>query len=231
MSRAQTLQSLQEADDHVAALRHELAAVESSLRLDEELERRRVDAGAAQQARSGADSAAASAEVDLNALQKRVRDLDRRLYDGSVRNPNELLEMQRELETLRLRKNDAEERALALMESAEAASADERTTALALETREVERAAQVGPLGARQEALRADLDAALAERDSVAGAAGVADVALYQRVAAHRRPAVVRLAGDACGGCHLPVSIEERRAVRTGDGIVQCSNCDRILVA
>jgi predicted nucleic acid-binding Zn-ribbon protein len=41
---------------------------------------------------------------------------------------------------------------------------------------------------------------------------------------------VVPLVGDSCGGCHLPVSIEERRAVRTSDGIVQCSNCDRILV-
>jgi predicted nucleic acid-binding Zn-ribbon protein len=65
----------------------------------------------------------------------------------------------------------------------------------------------------------------------VASEVGERDEALYQRVASRRHPAVASLSGDACGGCHLPLSIEERRQVRTGGGVVQCSNCDRILVA
>jgi predicted nucleic acid-binding Zn-ribbon protein len=56
-----------------------------------------------------------------------------------------------------------------------------------------------------------------------------ADLSLYARIAAHRRPAVTGLAGDFCAGCHMPVSNEERRAVRTGTGLTQCANCDRIL--
>jgi predicted nucleic acid-binding Zn-ribbon protein len=100
MSRADALRRLQDADDRVAALRTELASVEAALGGDSELDRRRDAAGAAQRAHSSAEDAAAAAEAEIAALQKRVRDLDRRLYGGSVHNPNELLEMQHELEAL-----------------------------------------------------------------------------------------------------------------------------------
>jgi uncharacterized protein len=64
----------------------------------------------------------------------------------------------------------------------------------------------------------------------VAAAVDSRDLALYTRVARQRAPAVVRIVGDSCGGCHLPLSNEERHAVRSGERIVQCPNCDRILV-
>jgi predicted nucleic acid-binding Zn-ribbon protein len=230
MSRAAALRRLQDADARLARLRAELAGVEAALRGDSELDRRRDAAGAAQRAHSSAEDAATVAEAEIAALQKRVRDLDRRLYGGSVHNPNELLEMQHELETLRARKDEAEERALALMESAEAASTEEHSAARALATREAERSDELVPLQHRRESLTSELAEATANRAAVADEVPRADLALYDRVSARRHPAVVPLIGDSCGGCHLPVSIEERRAVRTGDGIVQCSNCDRILV-
>lgn len=230
MSRAGALRRLQDADDHLAQLRTELATVEAALRGDSELERRRDAAGVAQQTHTSAEDAAAAAEAELAALQKRVRDLDRRLYGGSVHNPNELLEMQHELEALRSRKNDVEERTIALMETAEAASTEEHSAARALATREAERSDELGPLQQRRDSLNNDLAEAAANRKAIAEGIPRADLALYERVAARRHPAVVPLIGDSCGGCHLPVSIEERRAVRTSDGIVQCSNCDRILV-
>ena len=49
----------------------------------------------------GAPNARASArlaELEAASLQTRIRELDRRLYGGTVRNPAELMEMQRELE-------------------------------------------------------------------------------------------------------------------------------------
>jgi hypothetical protein len=116
------------------------------------------------------------------------------------------------------------------METAEAASTEEHSTARALATREAERSDELGPLQQRRDTLNSELAAATADRAAIADGLPRADLALYERVAARRHPAVVPLIGDSCGGCHLPVSIEERRAVRTSEGIVQCSNCDRILV-
>jgi predicted nucleic acid-binding Zn-ribbon protein len=163
-------------------------------------------------------------------LQRRVRDLNRRLYDGSVRNPHDLLEMQRELDALRERKDQAEEVAIALMEAEESASGEEHDAAAAAADREARRTAELGPLEQHLAALRQELASATAEREHVLAEVAPADVALYTRVAARHHPALVQVIGDSCGGCHLPLSIEERRAVRTGAGIVQCSNCDRILV-
>jgi predicted nucleic acid-binding Zn-ribbon protein len=229
VSRIDDLRRLQGADEHIETLRSEIVAVESALSSDAELERRRTLAAAAGAAHAGADAAAASAEAELDKLQRRVRDLDRRLYGGSVHNPNELLEMQHELETLRVRKAEAEETTMALLEAAEAASGEELSASTALSVRDAQRADELGPLEERYATLRAALDEALQQRETAAAGIGAADLALYSRVAARRHPAVVPLVGDSCGGCHLPISIEERRAVRTSAGIVQCPNCDRIL--
>jgi predicted nucleic acid-binding Zn-ribbon protein len=85
------------------------------------------------------------------------------------------------------------------------------------------------PLRARLATLTAEKDVLSAERDSVRADIDPGDLSLYARIAAHRRPAVTGLAGEFCAGCHMPVSNEERRAVRTGTGLTQCANCDRIL--
>jgi predicted nucleic acid-binding Zn-ribbon protein len=230
LNRGDALRRMQDADDRVAALRSEIETIETTLRGDAELDRRRGSAASASTARRTAEEEAAAAESELEALQKRVRALDRRLYDGSVRNPQELMEMQRELETMRERVAAVEGRALDLLEAAEAAQADEQAASSAVSARESQRAAELGPLQERRAARSHELDDAVAARDSALADLDPADVRLYERVSAKHRPAVARLSGDACGGCHLPLSIEERRAVRTGSDLVQCPNCDRIVV-
>jgi len=85
------------------------------------------------------------------------------------------------------------------------------------------------PLRTRLALLVAQLATSNAERDALRAEAEPADLSLYARIASRRRPAVTQLAGEFCGGCRMPVSNEERRAVRTGTGLTQCANCDRIL--
>ena len=230
MNRGDALRLLQDADDHVAALRNDIETIEATLRGDAELDRRRGTASSASDARRTADEEAAAAETELNALQKRVRTLDRRLYDGTVHNPQELLEMQRELEALREHASAVEAHALELLETAETAQTDEHTATSDVSARESQRAAERGPLQERRATRGHELDDAIAGRDAIVASVVPADLRLYERVSAKHRPAVARLTGDSCGGCHLPLSIEERRAVRTGSDLVQCPNCDRIVV-
>ncbi|MBV9101331.1 MAG: hypothetical protein JOZ46_08365 [Candidatus Dormibacteraeota bacterium] len=231
MNAGASLRRVQDADTRIGALRGDLASAREALRRDPELERARAAASDAHDARVSADAAAAAAESTMKDLEGRVRTLDRRLYGGSVHNPHELMEMQQELEHLRGRLAEAEVAALAALEGAEYAQRAEEAAGREVAAEEARRAAALEPLRQRIAALEAELSAATAEREAAAGDAGAADLALYQRVASRRQPAVVAMSGDACGGCHLPLSIEERRLVRTGDRVVQCSNCDRILVA
>jgi predicted nucleic acid-binding Zn-ribbon protein len=162
-------------------------------------------------------------------LQARISELDRRLYGGSVRNPTELMEMQRELEAMRGRLSTAEDEALERMEQVDSALATLRTATDSVAAREAQRANAMEPLRARHTDLVAQLETANAERDALRAGAEPGDLSLYARIASHRRPAVTGLAGEFCAGCRMPVSNEERRAVRTGTGLTQCANCDRIL--
>ena len=229
MSRASTLLSLQQIDDRIAALTVDIAAVEASLRGDPELDRLRAAEAAAHEQHRALGADARLAELEAASLQARSRDLDRRLYSGTVRNPAELIEMQRELETMRDRLSTAEDDALERMEQVDVSLAKLKNASAAVAARETQRSGSMEPMRARLASLIAEREVLNAERDAVRAEADPGDLSLYARIAAHRRPAVTGLAGEFCAGCHMPVSNEERRAVRTGAGLTQCANCDRIL--
>jgi hypothetical protein len=229
VSRASSLLSLQQIDDRIAALTSDIAAVEASLRGDPELDRLRAAAAAAQEEHRTLGAGARLAELEAASLQARIRDLDRRLYGGTVRNPAELIEMQRELEAMRERLSTAEDDALERMEQVDVSLATLQNASAAVTARESQRSNSMEPLRARLASLIAERDVLSAERDALRADADPGDLSLYARIAAHRRPAVTGLAGEFCAGCHMPVSNEERRAVRTGTGLTQCANCDRIL--
>ena len=230
MNAALDLARLQEVDTRIATLTADVAAAESLVRRDPDLERVRDAAAAAERERHSRDADAAAGEAEVNSLQARIRTLDRKLYGGSVHNPQDLLEMQRELDALRSRSSDAEDRALAQLGEAEEAAAVERAGLENLRDAEARRATQVAPLEERLGRLRDDLIEAQGDRERIAASVEPRALELYRRVAQHRPPAVVGIAGDSCGGCHLPLSNQERSAVRAGAAITQCSNCDRILV-
>jgi predicted nucleic acid-binding Zn-ribbon protein len=229
MSRASVLLSLQQIDDRISTLTSEIAVTEASLRGDPELERLRGAEAAAHEEHRTLGASANLAELEAASLQARIRELDRRLYGGTVRNPAELMEMQRELEVMRTKLSTAEDDALGRMEDVDVSTASLESASAAVVAREAQRAAAMEPLRQRLATLTAERDVLNAERDGLRAEADANDLSLYARIAAHRRPAVTGLAGESCAGCHMPVSNEERRAVRTGTGLTQCANCDRIL--
>ena len=156
--------------------------------------------------------------------------MDRRLYSGSIHNPAELMELQRELEVLRVKLSVAEDEALERMEQVDAAQPTVRDMAALVAAREAQRARGDGTAArAAADAHRATRGVERQRAPSLAAQAEPADVSLYTRIASHRRPAVTGVVGESCGGCRMPISNEERSAVRTGTGLTQCANCDRIL--
>jgi predicted nucleic acid-binding Zn-ribbon protein len=229
VSRGRDLLALQEQDERIAGLRREIAGIEAALRGDDVLERLRGEAGDAEAARRSAELRSRSVERDLAALRSRARTLEKRLYDGSVRNPQELLGMQRDLESLKPRIDDLEGTLLEAMEAAEGAEASLDQSRGAVAARDEEVHALEAPRRERLVVARGELEAAEAKRRELAGALPAGDLALYGRVAAHHQPAVVRLVGDTCGGCHLPLSVREVSEARHGEGLVQCSRCDRVV--
>ena len=221
---------LQQIDDRIAGRRKAAREVEARIAGSPELEaaRRRATGLAAE--RGMIEERLAAAGRDSAALRGRVRVIDRQLYGGSVRNPQDLLTLQRELAEVRERLAAADDAELRLMEEAEAAETAATAASAAVAGIEGARSAAAGDERARLEALRADIAELERDRAAVAGALPPAELALYTRLATRLHPAVTQLKGDSCGGCRLPLGVREVRAARVGSELVQCSNCDRVVV-
>ncbi|HWF57140.1 MAG TPA: hypothetical protein VG520_02170 [Candidatus Dormibacteraeota bacterium] len=230
MSRGGDLLRLQETDTRLAGDRSRLAEVEARIAADPELDSRRREARRLRREQTAADEALAAVEQQVEGMRRRARELNRQLYSGSVRNPQELLGMQHDLDALRQRVDAEDEHLLELMERAESAASADREANAAIVDRERERAGQAGELVEQAVAFREAVERDERDRAEVTEALAAADLALYERLARRLAPVVVRMQGESCGGCHIPFANSEVRRIRTAAEPVQCSNCDRVVV-
>ncbi len=231
MSRGGDLLRLQEIDGRLGHDRARLAEVEAQISADPELERRRREARRRRREQAAADADLRALELTVDALRLRARELDKHLYDGSVRNPQELVGMQHDLESLRARIDQEDEKLLALMERAEAAATADRDANAAIVERELERADHAGELLEQAVALRASAEREDRDRAELTSTLPAPDLALYERLSRRVQPAVVRMVNDSCGGCHVPFANSEVRRIRVATELVQCSACDRVVVS
>lgn len=231
MSRASELLALQTADDTVAGWQRQVAALEASIAGDPELDRLRQLLVDQERAAMTAQAAVRAADLELMSVRDRARALDRQLYGGSVRNPQELVTLQRELEAVRAHQGPLEDEELERMQEAENATAAVAETRLQVTTLEARRQELQEPDQERLKELRATLDDAQRDRASTAASLGAKDLELYERLQRRVRPAVTVLTNQACGNCRMPLGIQEARDVRSADRLVQCSSCDRVIAS
>jgi len=170
-------------------------------------------------------------EVEL--LKEKRAGFDAKLYGGTVTNPGELQDLQREIDALSRRISALEDDELEIMERVEpvdahlvelGATADQRRTALA--------AAELRLTAAEAEVL-SEIDAETALREASVSPIPADLLAEYTALRGGRGGiGVARLTGTQCGACHLTLSaMEAARMRKLADGEVgHCDECGRILV-
>lgn len=169
---------------------------------------------------------------EVAAVRERAAEADRTLYSGSVTAVKELQALQADVEHLRARQRELEDRELELMEAqetldAEVAAAEGASAAEAARAEEARRSLEAG---------EAEVDAEImAEAEARAAAtAGIPEtlLATYERIRAMSNGVgVARLVGDTCQGCRLSIPATELDAIRRGvAGEARCDNCGAILV-
>jgi predicted nucleic acid-binding Zn-ribbon protein len=232
MTSASDLFALQEIDLRRDARRAIIADIEARLGETQEV----VDA------REAVDAAEANLK-DLQAQQRRLDDrledldakarpLEKKLYDGSVRNPKELTDMQRELQHFKAQRSQLDDEGLGIIEAIEAVSAQlaERREALKrAEARwQVEQADLIEDKGAAESeyaSLEGQRNQRVAQMDRSA-------VGLYETLRGMKAGrAVARVERGTCQGCRITLPTHLVQRLRTGADIVQCPSCERILVA
>ena len=172
-----------------------------------------------------------AAEWQVEDVATKAKTIEDKLYSGQVRNPKELLGMQKDLETVKAKQHQLEDKVLDIMSQAEesASRIASRDGELARETHLWQESQ--GRLKAEQSELELALADLEERRSRLRYQINSAHLSLYDRLRPDKLgQAVARVEQGMCLGCRisLPMSIVQR--VRLGDEIVQCSSCNRILV-
>lgn len=175
----------------------------------------------------------AKAEEDVEAVRLRSRKDAELMDSGSVGDPKQLLNLQKEIESLARRQSDLEDVELEVMERVEGASAAVSVLADKRDSLAEDEKAMAGVVAR----IMGEIDAERIEvdKDRAALAAGIpADLmALYEKVRAdHSGLGAARVHRGRCEGCRLelpPTEIELIRAA-PADEVLRCEECRRILV-
>ncbi|HTW11020.1 MAG TPA: C4-type zinc ribbon domain-containing protein [Acidimicrobiales bacterium] len=230
------LLTLQDLDTHIDRERHRLEHLAERAELSE-IEHMAGEVGSARSELAVSLGEVVSrqnaAERELRATEERIVQVNRRLYGGTVTASRELQAMANDVDGLRKRASELEDRVLGLMEEREpldaaVAELDKALADLA------ERRASAGEKLARAEAEVASVLQGLVSRRPAA-LSGVPAPLLdtYGRLRERLGGvAVARLVGGRCDGCHLSLPAMELDRIRhlPPGSLENCEQCGRILV-
>ncbi len=230
MTRVSNLFRLQNLDSPIDSQQSRVAEIDADLSRHPELDQARAEEAAARALLETAQQAVRHAEEESRRQQQRIAETDKTLYGGGVRNPKELQDLQEEAASLRRYLSVLEERQLQTMQQTEDAEKTVSDAQNRREDLERRRAEAESKLRAEQSALRGTLETLGIQREAALSEITPEDLEKYNSVRrAKRGLAVVRMEGGSCAGCGVAPSTSRVDSARSGQEIVQCSNCGRIL--
>jgi predicted nucleic acid-binding Zn-ribbon protein len=171
------------------------------------------------------------AEIVVDDVKMKAADIEKKLYAGTVKDPKELQNLDAELKSLREQVKRREDELLAILENVDAEETELRELQTNLDAIEGEWNANRERMTAEKTTLEPEADALKGTRETQAVDVDRRVLSLYDLLRKRRGGvAVAGIERGMCQGCRisLPVSILQR--ARTGNGIVQCVSCERILL-
>ncbi|MBI5029644.1 MAG: hypothetical protein HZB51_03900 [Chloroflexi bacterium] len=169
-------------------------------------------------------------ELEASSLDAKLKELNQRLYSGSVANPKELDGLSKDLEMHKRLRSTLDDKLLELMDAVEQTQARVDVQANSFKQVETKRGGDVEKLSHEHETLEKRLAHLQADRDKTRAQLDSTALRTYdqlRRTKAGR--AVVQLRRDSCGACGVTVPTGLVNRVRTGNEIVFCTGCGRIL--
>ncbi len=228
--RAQLLYRLQKVDNQLAQKKRRYRQVEARLGESEPLRRARAELKEAREHLARCQATLRDLELQVAGVVEKQQASEKLLYSGRVKNPRELSDLQKEIEYLKRRQAELEDRQLEAMVEVEQA-----TTRLGIASEQyvvVESSwrAENAELGAEYDSLRRELAHLLAQRKGLLRHISETDLAEYNAIRRLRQGvAVVAVRDGACQVCHVSVPRRDLERARQTDELFHCSGCDRIL--
>ena len=168
-------------------------------------------------------------EWELEDLQRSVSKLSDKLYGGKVGSPKELLSLEQEVESFKLKVKQEEDEFLELLDEEEVTQKGIRLQTEQVEKLELEWQHEQAVLIQKQDEGEQHLNKVENERRQMADGIDTQALSLYEGLRSRKgQPAVVKVEQGRCQGCRITLSINELERARTG-ALVQCGSCGKIL--
>jgi len=228
MSVVKELYQLQEVELEIESDEQALAQIASQLGASQAVVRTRTKLELKQQQLEELGRQQHSAEWEIEDLVNKLATAEEKLYSGRIKDPKELTNLQHEVDGLRVRRNQLEDKALEIMDQVELSTASVAALSNELKTLEAEWHSQQQRLSANMEQLKTTLSDLKHKRQLLSANIDPQAIELYQELKKQRGRAVAKVEQGICRGCRILLPTTELQRAR-GDSLVQCSSCGRIL--
>ena len=168
-------------------------------------------------------------ELDIGEYEDRLRITEERLYAGKTANPKELLGLQDEISSLRIKKQQAEDQFLDLMLQTEQTEIDISNANANLGTVQSKQIEEHEGLLAKREHLTEQLAVQEHHQDTIRSTIPATELAVYESLKTSKGNAISQVEHGICRGCGLTIPSRELQRVRYASDIVRCNSCSRIL--
>jgi predicted nucleic acid-binding Zn-ribbon protein len=171
-------------------------------------------------------------ELQLAALETKLKTYQQRLYQGGITNARELANIEKEIGALGRQRSDLDGKILELMDEVERKNTETKVAEGAWNAADNNCQCVVEEFRAHYEKLSQELQDL--SRQRAESLKVIEDAALLKRYDELRAKAggiaIVQILQQNCGGCNMTLPTAQIKHVRDGDaGIQYCENCGRML--
>ena len=230
MTTVADLYVLQEIDLEIQAKQIALEEAEARLGESEELdETRRL----AEEQRAGVKEAQRKlrdAEWAVDDIRTKLQPLTEKLYSGTVKNPKELMGLHQDVDSLKARQRELEDRVLEAMSVVEDLERGLKEVEAGLSDMDAQWQADQESLGQQREDLQQGLQELESRRSRQEAVIEVETIRQYDGLrAAHQGRAVAKVERGICQGCRITLPMHVLQKARRANHLAQCTSCERIL--
>ncbi|MEK6751710.1 MAG: C4-type zinc ribbon domain-containing protein [Chloroflexota bacterium] len=232
MSASLGLFRLQQVDRQIDRARTQLETIRKTLENDVELKEalHRVETAQTDNHRASHEMKYAESEVDAQKIK--IEHAESSLYGGTVKNPKELQDLQKDIASLKKYLVTLEESLLESMFKAETAENELQNAKNELEKIQARLGSEHGKLIEEQFTFFKHLERLTEEREAALAPIEINLLQIYEGLRQQKRGvAVAEIIDNACASCGTTVNASFQQNARSQKQLVNCPSCGRILFA
>ncbi len=228
METTRQLYQLQELDIEIEQAEQSLALKNGQLGNRETLDAARDKLASGQKLLDELKHQRRDAEGQVDDVLSKIKAAEQQLYSGKITNPKELSNLQHEINTLKSKSDELQDKALGIIELVEASEKGVAAVSSEYKIVEEEWHRQQQQLAGEIEQLKVSLVDLKQERGQLAGQIDAPVIALYTKIRQQKKQAVAKVEQGICRACRISLSASALQKARSGQP-VQCGSCGRIL--